>query len=88
MKPKIHPEYVACTVKCGCGVTFQTRSTRTEIHVEVCSACHPFYTGKQKFLDTAGRVEKFMKKYRKGPAAGATAEAPAAAPAEAARAKG
>ena len=81
MKAKIHPEYVECTVKCGCGVTFQTRSTRKEIHVEVCSSCHPFYTGKQKFLDTAGRIEKFNKKYRKKSDAAAPAEAaPAAAP--------
>jgi len=63
MKPKIHPEYVDCKVSCGCGVTFMTRSTRKEIHIEVCSSCHPFYTGRQKFVDTAGRVEKFLKRY-------------------------
>ena len=63
MKPKIHPEYVECKVSCGCGVTFQTRSTRKEIHIETCSACHPFYTGRVKFMDTAGRIEKFNKKY-------------------------
>ena len=63
MKPKIHPEYVDCKVSCGCGVTFQTRSTRREIHIEVCSSCHPFYTGRVKFMDTAGRIEKFNKKY-------------------------
>ncbi len=75
MKPKIHPEYVACKVTCGCKNTFMTRSTRKEIHVEVCSACHPFYTGRQKFVDTAGRVEKFQRKY--GRADAAPADAPA-----------
>ena len=63
MKKRIHPEYVECTVTCGCGNTFQTRSTRPEIKVEICSNCHPFYTGTQKLVDTAGRVEKFQKKY-------------------------
>ena len=63
MKKDIHPEYVACTVTCGCGSVFETRSTRPKINVEICSACHPFYTGKQKFVDTAGRVEKFLRKY-------------------------
>jgi large subunit ribosomal protein L31 len=79
MKPKIHPEYTDCKVTCGCGNAFLTRSTRKEIHVEVCSACHPFYTGKQKFLDTAGRIEKFNKKYaaKKAKAEPAAAPAPA-----------
>ena len=63
MKKGIHPEYVEAKVTCGCGNTFKTRSTVKEIKVEICSACHPFYTGKQKFVDTAGRVEKFQKKY-------------------------
>lgn len=63
MKDKIHPKYAACTVTCGCGATFETRSTQTEIHVDICSVCHPFYTGKQRFVDTAGRVEKFMRRY-------------------------
>ena len=63
MKKKIHPEYVETTVTCGCGETFKTRSTKKAIHVEICSKCHPFYTGKQKLVDTAGRVEKFQKKY-------------------------
>ena len=57
MKEKIHPKYQVCTVTC------QTRSTREKLNVEICSNCHPFYTGKQKFVDTAGRVEKFMRKY-------------------------
>ncbi len=63
MKKGIHPEYKRATVKCGCGSTFTTGSTLGEIKVEICSACHPFYTGKQKFVDTAGRIEKFQKKY-------------------------
>ena len=63
MKQGIHPEYVKSTVTCACGNTFQTRSTKPEIRVEICSACHPFFTGKQKIVDTAGRVEKFMQKY-------------------------
>jgi len=66
MKPGIHPEYVECTVTCGCGNTFQTRATRPQIQVEVCSQCHPFYTGKQKLLDTAGRVERFQRRYGLG----------------------
>ncbi|MDD8019928.1 MAG: 50S ribosomal protein L31 [Acidobacteriota bacterium] len=63
MKKGIHPEYQECTVICACGNTFKTRSTRKEIRVEICSQCHPFFTGKQKIMDTAGRVEKFRKKY-------------------------
>lgn len=63
MKSGIHPDYVNATVTCGCGHTFQTRSTQKEIRVEICSACHPFYTGQQKLLDTAGRVERFNQKY-------------------------
>jgi large subunit ribosomal protein L31 len=63
MKKEIHPDYEECDVMCACGNTFKTRSTRKEIRVEICSQCHPFYTGKQKFVDSAGRVEKFRKKY-------------------------
>ena len=63
MKEGIHPDYVETNVKCGCGNSFVTRSTVPELHVEICSACHPFYTGKQKFVDSAGRIEKFQKKY-------------------------
>ncbi len=66
MQQDIHPNYVETTVVCGCGNTFKTRSTRAKIAVEICSACHPFYTGKQKFVDTAGRVEKFQRKYKWG----------------------
>ena len=71
MKVDIHPDYVVCTVTCGCGNTFTTRSTTNKINVEICSACHPFYTGQQKFVDTAGRIEKFMRRYgaRKQPPA-------------------
>ena len=65
MKKDIHPNYVESKVTCSCGETFITRSTLPEIKVEVCSACHPFYTGKQKLVDTAGRVERFNKKYRR-----------------------
>jgi large subunit ribosomal protein L31 len=63
MKKGIHPEYVECRVTCACGNTFLTRSTKKEIRVEICSQCHPFFTGKQKLVDSAGRVEKFRKKY-------------------------
>jgi len=63
MKKGVHPEYVECRVTCACGNTFLTRSTKKEIRVEICSQCHPFFTGKQKLVDSAGRVEKFRKKY-------------------------
>ena len=63
MKAGIHPKYVEATVTCGCGNKFVTRSTRKIINVEICSACHPFFTGKMKFVDTTGRVEKFQRKY-------------------------
>jgi large subunit ribosomal protein L31 len=63
MKDKIHPRYNKVVVHCGCGNTFETRSTSEEIHAETCSMCHPFYTGKQRFMDTAGRIERFQKKY-------------------------
>ncbi|KAB0664204.1 50S ribosomal protein L31 [Oryzomonas japonica] len=63
MKEGIHPMYSEVTVKCLCGNTFQTRSTSKEINTEICSACHPFFTGKQKLVDTAGRVERFKRRY-------------------------
>lgn len=63
MKKEIHPQYNMVTVKCACGNTFQTHSAAKDIHVDICSNCHPFFTGKQKLIDTAGRVEKYMKKY-------------------------
>jgi large subunit ribosomal protein L31 len=79
MKKGIHPDYKKAVVSCICGSTFETRSTVGNIHVEICSACHPYYTGKQKLVDSAGRVERFNRKYgKKAPAAEA---APAAEPA-------
>ena len=63
MKKGIHPDYVECEVTCSCGTKFKTRSTEATLHVEICSSCHPFYSGKQKFVDTGGRVERFQKKY-------------------------
>ena len=65
MKADIHPEYVEATVKCSCGNTFTTRSTKPELTSELCNECHPFYTGKQKLVDTGGRIEKFEKRYGK-----------------------
>jgi large subunit ribosomal protein L31 len=68
MKTDIHPNYVTSEVHCSCGNTFVTRSTNPELHVELCNECHPFYTGKQKLVDTGGRVERFERRYgrRKG----------------------
>ena len=63
MKTDIHPKYELATVHCACGNTFQTRSTQPNIHVEICSSCHPYFTGKQKLVDTAGRVERFRQRY-------------------------
>ena len=65
MKEKIHPEYHEVQVSCACGNSFKTRSTKPELKVEICSACHPFFTGKQKLVDSAGRVERFQKRYQK-----------------------
>lgn len=65
MKAKIHPEYYETTIKCACGNVIETRSTVKNITVEICSNCHPFFTGKQKLVDTAGRVERFRTKYAK-----------------------
>ena len=87
MKEKTHPKYQVCNVHCACGNTFTTRSTLAKINVDICSACHPFFTGKQKFVDTAGRVERFSKKFggtysfqkTAATAAGKAAAAPAAA---------
>ena len=66
MKAGIHPDYIDTTITCACGEVIQTRSTKAAIRVEVCSKCHPFYTGKQKLMDTAGRVERFQRKYKRG----------------------
>lgn len=63
MKTNIHPEYVECTVTCACGNNFKTRSNKSEIRLDICSACHPFFTGSEKIVDSAGRVDKFKKKY-------------------------
>ena len=63
MKAKIHPEYVTCTVHCACGNGWETRATKPQLRVEVCSRCHPFFTGEQRIVDTAGRVERFKRRY-------------------------
>jgi len=66
MKDGVHPQYFETKVTCGCGNTFQTRSTRKELKVDICAACHPFYTGRLKYIDTAGRIEKFQTKFAAG----------------------
>ncbi|MBA2425919.1 MAG: 50S ribosomal protein L31 [Actinobacteria bacterium] len=78
MKQGIHPEYMETRVTCSCGNTFVTRSTTSELHVELCNQCHPFYTGKQKLVDTGGRVERFQRKYANRKTAGASAPEPSA----------
>ena len=92
MRPNIHPEYKECTVRCSCGNTFKTRSTVSEIVVELCNECHPFFTGQQKFVDTGGRVQRFADKFgsaaarvKEQEAAKKAAKAAAAAEAEAAK---
>ena len=65
MKDKIHPAYKETTIVCACGEAIQTRSTKQNIHIEICSKCHPFYTGKQKLIDSAGRVDKYIKRFGK-----------------------
>ncbi len=84
MKPDLHPVYPPSRITCACGNVIETKSTRGSFSVEVCSNCHPFFTGKYKLLDTAGRVEKFRRKYGTKPAEGAAAggTTPASAPAE------
>lgn len=67
MKPGIHPEYFEVEASCACGNAFTTRSTMKEVKVEICSACHPFFTGKQKLIDSAGRIERFNRKYAQAP---------------------
>jgi large subunit ribosomal protein L31 len=71
MRDGIHPNYKKATVSCVCGNTFVTRSTTGDLRLEICSACHPFFTGRQKLVDTAGRVERYNRKYAKKPAAAA-----------------
>ena len=92
MKLNIHPEYVECTVRCSCGNTFKTHSTKSEIVVELCNECHPFFTGQQKFVDTGGRVQRFADKFggaaarvKEQEAAKKAAKAAAAAAAEEAK---
>ena len=80
MKDKIHPEYQSAVIHCACGTVFKTRSTRKDMRIGICSKCHPFFTGTQKYVDTAGRVERFTKRYA---AAAAATAATAAAKAEA-----
>lgn len=80
MKQGIHPEYVECTVKCSCGNTFTTRSTKPELKIDICNACHPFYTGTQKLIDTGGRVQRFADRF--GAAKDVVAEREAAKKAE------
>ncbi len=65
MRADIHPQYHEVDVRCACGATWKTHSTKKELHLEICSSCHPFFTGRQKLVDTEGRVERFMKKYGK-----------------------
>jgi large subunit ribosomal protein L31 len=93
VKEGIHPNYKEVEARCACGNTFKTRSTKPELHLEICSACHPFFTGRQKLIDTEGRVERFTKKYgaqtseqRKTAAKAAKSAKPAAAPKKAAKA--
>jgi len=81
MKADIHPKYFECKVSCGCGNKFTTRATVKELHIEICAVCHPFYTGVQKFVDSAGRVDRFKKRYGEAPAG--TKPGAAAKPAEA-----
>lgn len=64
MKKDIHPNYVECEIACACGATHKTRGVEPKIHLEICSSCHPFFTGKQKLIDTAGRIEKFRRRYK------------------------
>ena len=80
MKTDIHPEYVEAHVRCTCGNEFTTRSTKGDMHVEICSNCHPFYTGKQKLVDTGGRVERFQRRAAKRAAAAPRADAARARP--------
>ena len=70
MKPGIHPKYDEVEARCACGNTFKTRSTKNELHLEICNACHPFFTGRQKLIDTEGRVERFTKRFGSQTAAG------------------
>lgn len=83
MKESIHPEYKPAKVVCACGAVIETRSTRGDFHIEICSSCHPFFTGKQKILDTAGRIERFKTRYAAAPKAEERKAAPPPAPVKA-----
>lgn len=85
MKSGIHPKYHEVMVVCACGETFKTRSTTSELRLEICSKCHPFFTGKQKLIDSAGRVERFQKRYTAAPAAETAAKPDAGASGRSAR---
>ena len=87
MKEGIHPAYKDVEVRCACGNTFKTRSTKPELHLEICSACHPFFTGRQKLIDTEGRVERFTKRFGTQTAEGRKTQAAANKAAKASRAK-
>ena len=87
MKPGIHPKYFEVEVRCACGNTFKTRSTKPELHLEICNNCHPFFTGRQKLIDTEGRVERFTKRFGTQTAQGRKAQATAAKAAKASKAK-
>jgi large subunit ribosomal protein L31 len=88
VKPQIHPEYHVVEARCACGNTWKTRSTKKELHLEICSACHPFFTGRQKLIDTEGRVERFTKKFGAQTVEGRKAAATKAAATKAAGKKG
>ena len=88
MKAGIHPKYEEVEVRCACGNTFKTRSTKPELHLEICSACHPFFTGRQKLIDTEGRVERFTKKFGAQTSAQRKTAATAAKAAKASATKG
>lgn len=85
MKPGIHPKYEEVAVRCACGNTFTTRSTKSELHLDICNACHPFFTGRQKLIDTEGRVDRFTKRFGAQSAAAVKEAAKAQKAAKAAR---
>ena len=85
MRENIHPAYATSKIHCACGNTWESRSTATELHLDICSACHPFFTGKQKLMDTQGRVDRFMKKYANSPKGGEKPAPKEAAPAPVAK---
>lgn len=88
MKPGIHPKYQEVEVRCACGNTFKTRSTKSELHLEICNQCHPFFTGRQKLIDTEGRIERFTKRFGTQSAAVRKKAAAAAKASKATKAKG